>query len=92
MTSPVGRKINYLIPCFVVLDLFVCLFVCVSTGCFSFPSLLLKLVSAVGLLTLTATVVDLLALYVLPNRKKYHKFMYEDIQESAVAEEKAKRE
>ena len=48
--------------------------------------------SAVGLLTLTATVVDLLALYVLPNRKKYHKFMYEDIQESAVTEEKAKRE
>lgn len=44
----------------------------------SFPSLLLKLVSGVGLLTLTATIIDTIALYVLPNRMVYRRNVYEE--------------
>ena len=44
---------------------------------FSLPTLLLKLVSSMGLLTLSATVIDLLALYVLPDRLKYRSTVYE---------------
>ena len=47
-------------------------------GMFSLPTLLLKLVSGMGLLTLTATVIDILALYVLPDRGKYRKSVYEE--------------
>ena len=45
---------------------------------FSFSSLLLKLVSGVGLLTLTATIIDTVALYVLPNRMVYRKHVYDE--------------
>ena len=64
----------------------------VSAGSFSLASLLLKLVSAVGLLTLTATVVDLLAVYVLPDRTKYQQCMYEDVECFPATEEKDKQE
>ena len=47
-------------------------------GMFSLSTLLLKLVSGMGLLTLTATVIDTLALYVLPDRGKYRKSVYEE--------------
>lgn len=47
-------------------------------GRFSFPSFLLKLVAGVGLLTLTATIVDLAALYFLPDRFKYRQYVYEE--------------
>ena len=40
--------------------------------------LLLKLVSGMGLLTLTATVIDTLALYILPNRRKYRQSVYDE--------------
>ena len=47
-------------------------------GMFSLPTLLLKLVSGMGLLTLTATVIDTLALYVLPDKGEYRKSVYEE--------------
>ena len=47
-------------------------------GMFSLPTLLLKLVSGMGLLTLTATIIDTLALYVLPDRGEYRKSVYEE--------------
>lgn len=47
-------------------------------GHFSLPALLLHLVSGVGLLTLTATIVDVLALYVLPDKLRYRRFVYEE--------------
>ncbi|XP_031571525.1 P2X receptor E-like [Actinia tenebrosa] len=47
-------------------------------GRFSFPSFLLKLVAGVGLLTLTATIVDLAALYFLPDRFQYRQYVYEE--------------
>ncbi|XP_032240708.1 P2X receptor E isoform X2 [Nematostella vectensis] len=47
-------------------------------GRFSLPALLLKLVSGVGLLTLTATIVDTAALYLLPDRFQYREFVYEE--------------
>jgi len=46
-------------------------------GHFSLPALLLHLVSGVGLLTLTATIVDILALYILPDKSRYRTFVYE---------------
>ena len=52
-------------------------------GMFSLSALLIRLVSGVGLLTLTATVTDTLALYVLPNRTSYRRKMYEDAAKSA---------
>lgn len=45
---------------------------------FSLPTLLLKLVSGMGLCTLIATVIDILALYILPDRRKYRKFVYDE--------------
>ena len=50
----------------------------ILAGMFSLPTLLLKLVSGMGLLTLTATVIDTLALYVLPDRRKYRKSVYDE--------------
>ncbi|PFX25533.1 P2X receptor E [Stylophora pistillata] len=47
-------------------------------GHFSFPALLQHLVSAVGLLTLTATIVDILVLYILPYKSEYRRFVYEE--------------
>lgn len=48
------------------------------TGMFSLSALLIRLVSGIGLLTLTATLTDTLALYILPNRKKYRKTIYDE--------------
>ena len=45
---------------------------------FSLSALLLCLASGVGLLTLTATLTDTLALYILPDRRRYRKCVYED--------------
>ena len=47
-------------------------------GMFSLSALLIRLVSGVGLLTITATLTDTLALYVLPNRRKYRKTIYDE--------------
>ncbi|KAJ7373491.1 hypothetical protein OS493_011087 [Desmophyllum pertusum] len=57
-------------------------------GHFSLPALLLHLVSGVGLLTLTATIVDILALYILPDKLRYRRFVYE---ESPMVENKKKQ-
>ena len=38
---------------------------------FSAVSLAIKLASSVGLLTLTATLIECLALYILPNKENY---------------------
>ena len=46
-------------------------------GKFSLTSLVIRLVSGMGLLTLTATIVDTLALYVLPDRFRYRSYVYE---------------
>ena len=46
-------------------------------GKFSLASLVIKLVSGMGLLTLTATIVDTLALYILPDRFRYRGYVYE---------------
>ena len=54
-----------------------CLFF-ITKGHFSLSSLLLRLASGVGLLTLTATVVDILALYILPDKVRYRKYVYEE--------------
>ena len=50
---------------------------CVILGQFSLSSLIIKLASGMGLLTLTATIVDILALYVLPDRFRYRSYVYE---------------
>ena len=47
-------------------------------GLFSFSTLLLKLVSGIGLLTLTATVIDTIALHFLPNRAIYRQHVYDE--------------
>lgn len=52
-----------------------------SLAMFSLPALLLKLVSGMGLLTLTATIVDTLALYLLPNRLVYRRKVFEETDE-----------
>lgn len=49
-----------------------------ASGLFSLSTLLLKLVSGMGLLTLTATIIDTLALYVLPDRTRYRSSVYEE--------------
>ena len=46
-------------------------------GKFSLATLLVKIASGMGLLTLTATIVDTLALYILPDRLKYRSYVYE---------------
>ena len=38
----------------------------------------MRLVSGVGLLTLTATIVDILTLYILPDKFRYRRFVYEE--------------
>jgi hypothetical protein len=48
-----------------------------SLGTFSFSALLLKLVSGIGLLTLTATIIDAVALYLLPNKDYYRRCVFE---------------
>jgi len=53
-------------------------FLFVLSGHFSLPALLFHLVSGVGLLTLTATIVDILALYILPDKLRYRRFVYEE--------------
>ena len=45
---------------------------------FSLSALVIRLASGIGLLTLTATLTDTLALYVLPNRRNYRKSVYEE--------------
>lgn len=45
---------------------------------FSLPTLILKLVSGAALLTLIATFIDTLALYLLPNKGTYRKIVYEE--------------
>ena len=40
-------------------------------GVFSPTALVIKLASSVGLLTLTATLIECLALYILPNKQNY---------------------
>lgn len=47
-----------------------------TLGMFSLSVLLIRLASGVGLLTVTATLTDTLALYVLPNRRKYRNYVY----------------
>ena len=47
-------------------------------GMFSFSTLLLKLASGMGLITLTTTTIDCIALYLLPNRKKYYSRVFEE--------------
>ncbi len=44
---------------------------------FSFPQLLISIVSAYVLLSFATFIVDALVLYVLPGRKLYHKAKYE---------------
>ena len=61
-----------------------------SVGQLSLPTLLFKLVSGMGLLTLTATIIDGLALYVLPNRDKYRHWVYEESEELKSADAKSK--
>lgn len=46
-------------------------------GMFSFSTLLFKLASGMGLLALAATVIDVFALYLLPNRSRYREYVYE---------------
>ena len=47
----------------------------------SLSTLLLKLASGMGLLTLAATVIDVFALYLLPNRNTYRAHLYEPSEE-----------
>lgn len=47
------------------------------TGRFSLPNLLLQVVSLVGLLTLTATIIDTFALYLIPNKDIYRQYVFD---------------
>ena len=58
------------------------------TGMFSIPTLLLRLVSGMGLLTLTATIIDIVALYLLPNRFTYRNHVYEESEQIKSFEKK----
>ncbi len=53
----------------------------IAVGIFSLSTLLLKLASGMGLLTLAATIIDVFALYLLPNRNKYRSRLYEPSEE-----------
>ena len=44
----------------------------------SLSTLLMKLVSGAALFTLVATIVDTLALYLLPNKQTYRDMVFED--------------
>jgi len=46
-------------------------------GRFSLSSLLLQLASLMGLLTLTATIIDTIALYVIPNKEMYRQYVFD---------------
>ena len=56
--------------------IFSCLFLFFYSGHFSFSALLCHLASAVSLLTLSATIVDILILYILPNKSEYRSLVY----------------
>lgn len=56
----------------------VCYDVPSSPGMFSLTTLLLKLVSGVGLLTLAVTIIDTLTLYILPARHMYRQYVYDE--------------
>lgn len=61
-------------------------------GHFSFSALLGHLASAVSLLTLTATIVDILILYILPNKSEYRSLVYKRFPSIEQYEEKEKNE
>ena len=50
------------------------------------------LASAVSLLTLTATIVDILILYILPNKSEYRSLVYKRFPSIEQYEEKEKNE
>ena len=45
-----------------------------------------------GLLTLTATVIDNLALYILPDKEEYKKLVYEESEEFRTKRDKKRKE
>ena len=47
-------------------------------GKFSSGNLVLQLVSVMGLLTLTATVIDIIALYIVPNKDNYRQYVFDE--------------
>ena len=49
-----------------------------SPGIPSPTTLILKLVSGVGLLTLAVTIIDTLTLYILPARRLYRQYVYDE--------------
>jgi len=59
-------------------------------GQFSSSNLVLQLVSVMGLLTLTATVIDVIALYIIPNKDHYRQYVFDEspefLQNNKVAE------
>lgn len=59
-------------------------------GMFSIGALLFKLSSGMGLLALAATIIDTLALYLLPNKGIYRNYVYETSQ--VINERKKKKE
>ena len=75
-----------------------CIFSCIFyfflffSGHFSFSALLGHLASAVSLLTLSATIVDILILYILPNKSKYRGLVYKRFPSTEQYEEKEKNE
>ena len=62
------------------------------SGHFSFSALLGHLASAVSLLTLSATIVDILILYILPNKSEYRSLVYKRFPSIEEYEEKEKNE
>jgi len=47
-------------------------------GQFSSANLVFQLVSVMGLLTLTATVIDVIALYIVPNKDNYRQYVFDE--------------
>ena len=47
-------------------------------GQFSSANLVFQLVSVMGLLTLTATVIDVIALYIIPNKDSYRQYVFDE--------------
>merc|ERR1711959_197396 len=52
-------------------------------GFFQFNSLVIQLTTSLAMFALATTIVDVLMLYVLPNREKYELFKYQDIEGDA---------
>merc|ERR1711881_669645 len=52
-------------------------------GFFQFNSLVIQLTTSLAMFALATTIVDVLMLYVLPNREKYTTFKYEEIEADA---------